>query len=148
VAAGHISCHFADDAIEMFGKKSIQHANDYVTLAAAYDVHAIQGHVYGGVNYSYGTQPIQYKPWLFQFGAEFANIRLHDEVTAYGAFDIKIRQEVGWGSTRSFQAGFKLFPRRNYGLRVAYTLRMGFEERGQYYLNKETMNLISLFIDF
>lgn len=147
-AIGHISCHFADDAIELLGKKSIQHVNDYITLAAAYDVHAIQGHVYGGCNYSYGTQPIPYKPWLFQIGADFGNIRLHDEVSVYGAIDIKVREEVGWGSTRSFQVGFKLFPRMNIGLRVAYTLRMGFEERGQFYLNRETMNLISTFIDF
>lgn len=148
VAFGHISCHFADDAIELFGKKSIQHVNDYITLAAAYDVRAIQGHVYGGFNYSYATQPIPYKPWLLQIGADFGNIRLHDEVTVYGAIDVKVREEVGWGSTRSFQVGFKLFPRMNFGLRVAYTLRMGFEERGQFYLNRETLNLISAFIDF
>jgi len=147
-AIGHISCHFADDAIELFGKKSIQHVNDYVSLAAAYDVHSIQGHVYGGFNYSYGTQPIQHKPWLFQIGAEFGNIRLHEDVSVYGAFDIKVREEVGWGSTRSFQVGFKLFPRLNFGLRLAYTLRLGFEERGQFYLNQETLNLISAFIDF
>lgn len=148
VAVGHISCHFADDALELFGKHSIQHVNDYVTLAGAYDVSVIGGYVYGGFNYSYATQPVPYLPWLFQFGAQFGNIGLASDVTLYGAFDIKIRQEVGWGSTKSFQVGVRLFPRMNYGLRIAYTLRTGFEDRGQFYLNRTTLNLLSAFIDF
>ncbi|MEK7671412.1 MAG: DUF1207 domain-containing protein [Bacteroidota bacterium] len=148
VAVGHISCHFADDAIELFGKHSIQHVNDYVTLAGSYDIDAIRGYVYGGFNYSYGTQPIQNRPWLLQIGAQFGNIPLHDEVTLYGALDVKTKQEVGWGSTRSVQVGVRLFPRLNYGLRLAYTLRMGYEDRGQFYLNQTTLNLLSAFIDF
>lgn len=147
-ALGHISCHFADDALELFGKRSIQHVNDYFTIAAAYDISAIQGYVYGGFNYSYGTQPIQNRPWLFQWGADFGNIQLVEDVTAYGALDVKVRQENGWGSTRSIQLGFKLFARDNIRLRVAYTLRTGFEERGQFYLTSTTMNLISAFLDF
>ncbi len=148
VALGHISCHFADDAIEIYGKKSIQHVNDYVTVAAAYDIPAIGGYIYGGFNYSYGTQPIQNKPWLLQFGAHFGNIPLHDAVSAYGAVDVKVREETGWGSTRSLQLGLRFFPKLQYGLRLAYTLRMGFEERGQFYLAKATNNLISAYIDF
>lgn len=147
-AAGHISCHFADDALELLGKKSIQYANDYITLAAACNVTAIQGYVYAGANYSYGTQPIPNKPWLFQVGADFGNIQLREDVSVYGALDVKVREEVGWGSTRSIQVGFKLFPLLHYRLRVAYTLRMGYEERGQFYLDRETLNLISAFVDF
>jgi len=148
VGIGHISCHFADDAIELLGQRSIQHVNDYFRIVGAYDLSAIGGHLYGGFNYSYGTQPIQHRPWLLQMGADFGNIELLTDVTAYGAFDLKVRQEVQWGSTRSFQLGFKLFPRGRFDLRVAYTLRMGHEERGQFYLNRETLNLISAFIDF
>ncbi|MDH3253326.1 MAG: DUF1207 domain-containing protein [Ignavibacteria bacterium] len=148
VAAGHISCHFADDAIELYGERSIQHVNDYITLAAAYDVAAIQGYLYAGANYSYGTQPIPNKPWLLQAGGDVGNIALNEFLSVYGAIDLKIKEEVGWGSTRSFQIGCKLFPRSQHQLRIAYTLRMGFEERGQFYLKKETVNLISAFLDF
>jgi Protein of unknown function (DUF1207) len=147
VAAGHISCHFADDAIELYGQRSIQHVNDYVTLAAAYDVPAIQGYLYGGVNYSYGTQPIPNRPWLLQVGADAGNIALNEFLSVYGAIDLKIKEEVGWGSTRSIQIGCKLFPRSPRRVRIAYTLRMGYEERGQFYLQKETVNLISAFLD-
>jgi hypothetical protein len=147
-ALGHISCHFADDALELFGKHSIQHVNDYFTVAASYDIAPIGGYIYGGFNYSYGTQPIQYRPWLLQLGAHFGNFALSENVLLYGAFDVKVRQENGWGSTRSFQVGARFFPQLNFGLRLAYTLRMGFEERGQFYLNTTTLNLISAFIDF
>ena len=145
---GHISCHFADDAIELLGKHSIQHVNDYVTLGIAWDVQALDGYVYAGFNYSYGTQPVQYKPWLFQFGADVANVSLDDWISVYAAADVKIKEEVGWGSTRSVQIGFKVFPRNSHRLRLAYTLRTGYEDRGQFYLNRETNNLLSAFIDF
>ncbi len=148
VGVGHISCHFADDAIELLGQRSIQHVNDYFRIVGAYDVAAIGGHVYAGFNYSYGTQPVQHRPWLLQIGADFGNIQLLNDVSIYGAIDLKVRQEVQWGSTRSFQLGFVLFPRGRFDLRIAYTLRMGHEERGQFYLNSETLNLITAFIDF
>lgn len=147
LAAGHISCHFADDAIELYGQRSIQHVNDYVTLAAAYDISVIGGYVYAGANYSYGTQPIPNKPWLLQIGAEAGNIAVNEFLSVYGAIDLKVKEEVGWGSTRSIQVGCQLFPGSSHQLRIAYTLRMGFEERGQFYLNKETVNLISAFLD-
>jgi hypothetical protein len=148
LAVGHISCHFADDAIELLGEKSIQHVNDYILLAGAYDVRSLGGHLYGSIYYSYGTQPVRNKPWTLQIGADAGEISLHKEVSLYGAIDLKVREEVGWGSTRSFQLGAKLFPRGQYRLRIAYTLRMGYEERGQFYLNRTTLNLISAFIDF
>jgi hypothetical protein len=147
-ALGHISCHFADDAIEIFGKRSIQHVNDYFTVAAAYDVEPIRGYVYGGFNYSYGTQPIQHKPWLLQVGAHFGNVEVHEDILLYGALDVKVREENGWGSTRSIQIGARFFPHHRVGARLAYTHREGFEERGQFYLNTTTLNLISAFIDF
>jgi hypothetical protein len=148
VGLGHLSCHFADDALELYGKRSIQHVNDYVTLAGAYDIPLIGGYVYAGTNYSYGTQPIQHRPWLLQAGAHFGNIAVHELVTLYGAVDVKVKQEVGWGSTRSVQLGARLFPNEPRGVRFAYTLRTGFEDRGQFYLNTTTLNLLSVLIDF
>jgi hypothetical protein len=147
LAAGHISCHFADDALELYGRRSIQHVNDYVTLAGAYDIPAIHGYVYAGANYSYGTQPVPNRPWLLQIGADAGNIPLNDFLSVYAAVDVKVKQEVGWGSTRSVQVGCRLFPEAIRQLRIAYTLRMGFDERGQFYLDKETVNLISAFVD-
>jgi hypothetical protein len=70
-----------------------------------------------------------------------------DYAQLYGALDIKAKEEVSWGSIQSYQVGVKLFGRNNYSLRVAYTLRRGFEERGQFFDRRETINLISVFLD-
>ncbi len=148
IGLGHLSCHFADDAVELYGKRSIQHVNDYVTLGGAYDIPVIGGYVYASTNYSYGTQPVQHRPWLLQAGVHFGSIRVHELILLYGAVDVKVKQEVGWGSTRSMQAGARLFPDEPRGVRFAYTLRMGFEDRGQFYRNTTTLNLLSVFIDF
>ncbi len=148
IAVGHISCHFADDGIEILGKHSIQHVNDYFTVLASRNIPAINGYIYGGFNYSYGTQPIAHKPWLFQAGAHFGNHPVHDAILLYGAIDLKLREENGWGSTRSFQIGAKFFPHSHLSARIAYTFRQGFEERGQFYLDTTTLNLLSLYFDF
>jgi len=144
---GHISCHFADDALELYGERSIQHVNDYIILGVAYDVPGLQGYLYARANYSYGTQPVPDRPWLLQFGGDLGNIPLFQDVAVYGAFDIKVKEETGWGSTQSYQAGVKLFAHGSRQLRLAYTLRLGYDERGQFYLDRDTLQLISVFLD-
>lgn len=147
-AVGHISSHFADDGIEMLNKRSIQYVNDYVTAGAGYDVPWIGGSVYGIVSYIYHTVPVSDRPWLFQVGADVGNYAIADFARLYGAFDIRVKQDVSWGSTQSYQIGVKLFTQGDRQLRFAYTLRLGFEDRGQFYLNKETKNMYSVFLDF
>jgi len=147
VALGHVSGHFADDGIERLGEKSIQYIRDYVSLAIVHDIPLMGGHVYTSSDYNYNTAPVQHKQWLVQFGAEFGNISVEDYAQIYGALDIKIKEEVSWGSIQSYQIGIKLFEQNNHGLRVAYTFRRGFEERGQFFDRRETVNLISVFVD-
>ena len=147
-AVGHISSHFADDGIEMLNKRSIQYVNDYVTVGAGYDLPLIGGTVYGIINYIYHTVPVPNRPWMLQVGADFGNYPLTGFARLYGAFDVRVKQDVSWGSTQSYQVGVKLFARDDLQLRFAYTLRLGFEDRGQFYLNKETKNLYSVFLDF
>ncbi|MCZ6776008.1 MAG: DUF1207 domain-containing protein [Ignavibacteria bacterium] len=147
VALGHVSGHFADDGIERLGEKSIQYVRDYVSLAVVHDIPLMGGHVYASTGYNYNSAPVQRKQWLVQFGTEFGNFLLTDYAQLYGALDIKIKEEVSWGSIQSYQIGVKLFERNNHGLRVAYTFRRGFEERGQFFDRRETVNLISVFVD-
>jgi hypothetical protein len=147
LALGHVSAHFADDGIEQLGEKSIQYVRDYVSLAMAHDIPVMGGYVYVSTDYNYNTAPMQHKKWLVQLGAEFGNLSVADYARLYGALDIKVKEEVSWGSIQSYQIGVKLFERNNYSLRVAYTLRRGFEERGQFFAKRATVNLISVFID-
>ena len=148
LAFGHISNHYADDGIEILGLRSISAVKDYVQLAFARGIPLIGGTGYAGVVYNYHNEPILDKRWAVQFGGDFGNWRLTSWATVYGAVDFKIKEEVGWGSTQSYQAGVVLVPRGSYDFRVAYTHRTGYEERGQVYDRSTANDLITLFLDF
>ena len=144
---GHYSCHFADDGIELLGKHSIQYIKDGLSLGGSYDIAFIGGYVYAMAQYNYHISPLADKRWQLQLGAECGNLRLSDFARFYAAVDVKSKQDVSWGTTQSYQAGVKLFEKGNRDLRVAYTLRTGFEERGQFFNQEATVNLLSLFVD-
>jgi hypothetical protein len=147
VGYGHISSHYADDAIEQLGRRSISAVKDYVMIAAARTLAPVGGFVYGGVTYSYHNEPETDKHWQPQIGAEVGQVKLCDQVEAYAAVDLKFKQEVGWGTTQSYQVGLRVFSRPPYGLRICYTLRTGLEERGQLYNQRTTANLVSIVLD-
>lgn len=147
-ALGHYSCHFADDGIELLGEHSIQYVKDYALLGIAQDLQLIGGHAYFAGHWSYHNVPIRDKNWALQFGFEAGNVSVHRFVQLYCAVDLKLKQEVSWGSTQSYQIGARLFARGPRALRIAYTLRRGFDERGQFYDQHEDVNIISAFVDF
>jgi hypothetical protein len=148
IGYGHISSHWADDGIEQLGKSSISSVKDYLSLAASRGVPLVQGFVYSVATYLYHNEPQVDKKWQFQIGAEFANVALTDFLQSYCALDIKLKHEVGWGTTQSYQAGIRLFSHAPHALRVCYTLRTGYEERGQLYDQTATAHLITLAVDF
>lgn len=147
-ALGHYSCHLQDDGIELLGKHSIQSIKDYYMLAVAQDVDLIRGHGYAAIHWIHHNVPMRDKNWELQFGGEGGNIDLNQCVRLYCAIDIKVKQEVAWGSTQSYQIGARLFAHNSRALRVAYTLRRGFDERGQFFDQRENAGIISAFIDF
>ncbi len=147
-AYGHVSAHYADDAVEQLGKKSISAVKDYLALAAVRAAGFAGGFVYAGLTYAYHNEPEVGKPWLIQIGAEAGNVSVLDEVEAYGAIDLKFKEEVGWGTTQSYQVGVKIFPHPPYALRLCYTLRRGLEERGQLYSQSTTANLLTIALDY
>ncbi len=147
-ALGHYSCHFEDDGIELLGKHSIQSIKDYYMLAVAQDVDLVRGHGYAAAHWIHHNVPMRDKNWELQFGGEGGNIDLNQYVRLYCAIDIKVKQEVAWGSTQSYQIGARLFTNNSRALRVAYTLRRGFDERGQFFDQRENAGILSAFIDF
>jgi hypothetical protein len=147
-ALGHYSCHFEDDGIELLGKHSIQSIKDYYTLAAARDIDLIRGHGYLAVHWIHHNVPMRDKKWALQLGGEGGNIELNQYVRLYCAIDIKLKQEVAWGSTQSYQIGARLFAKDTRALRIAWTLRRGFDERGQFFDQREDVDIVSAFIDF
>jgi hypothetical protein len=147
VALGHVSSHFADDGIEILHEQSISYVRDYLTLAVAYDVPFLAGYVYAGGDWNFHFEPIT-GPWILQVGGEGAHLNLAKWAQFYVAIDLKCRENLSWGTTQSYQAGVRLFLKEHYALRLAYTLRNGFDERGQFFDQQETMHLVALFIDF
>jgi hypothetical protein len=147
-ALGHYSCHFADDGIEILGKHSIQYVKDYAMLGIARDIPLIGGHAYLAGHWVYHNVPVGNKNWALQLGGEGGNVSVTPFVQFYCAVDLKLRQEISWGSTQSYQIGARLFTRGLRSLRIAYTLRQGFDERGQFFDQHEDANIISAFIDF
>jgi len=117
-------------------------------LAVVRDISVIGGHVYLAGHWVYHNVPIRSKNWALQLGGEAGNVTVHPLVQLYCAVDLKLKQEVSWGSTQSYQIGARLFTRGLRSLRIAYTLRRGFDERGQFFDQQEDANIISAFIDF
>jgi hypothetical protein len=145
---GHYSCHFADDGIEVLGRSSIQYIKDYIVTGISHDLPLNNGVAYLLFQYSYNNVPAQNKPWQVQLGMQGGDVQLLPEVLLYGAVDFKLKQEVAWGTTQSYQVGVKLYSRQSSALRLAYTLRRGFDERGQFFDVRENSNIVSLFVDF
>ncbi len=147
VSLGHVSSHFADDGIEILHEQSISYVRDYLTIAAAYDIPSLAGYVYAGGDWNYHFEPLP-GPWIIQIGGEGANVRITDWARFFAAFDVKFRENLSWGTTQSYESGIRFFIKDQYALRLAYTFRTGFEERGQFFDQKEEMHLVSLFVEF
>ena len=145
---GHYSAHLADDGIEVLGKHSINYAKDYIPLFASYALPVIGGFVYGGTRIDYFTIPERNGHFVLEGGAEFGNYPIGGGFIAYGAIDIKSRQEVAWATTQSYQLGLRTLVSRSHAVRFAYTYRTGADERGQFYSQHLTSSLVGVFLDF
>jgi hypothetical protein len=144
---GHISNHYADDGLEILGLRSINAVKDYLDAGIARRFSWRGGMVYAHVTWNYHNEPLREKHWTGQVGGSVNIVELASWAVLYGAVDLKCKEEVNGGTTRSFQVGVELFRAEGRALRCAYTYRDGFEERGQLYAVSATANLLSLFID-
>jgi hypothetical protein len=145
---GHFSAHFADDGIEILGKTSVNYAKDYLLLLGAWQLPVIRGTVYGGGHWDYHSIPEEGSHWTTTLGLETVDMPVVAEISIYAAIDIQWKSEVAWGTTQSYQAGIRLLPRGERALRIAYTYRTGFDERGQFFREQTDTHLIGVYIDF
>ncbi|MFH2003988.1 MAG: DUF1207 domain-containing protein [Bacteroidota bacterium] len=146
---GHLSAHYSDDGIEQLSKQSINYARDYVGLHLEHLIPLTNGKVYAGCFYNFHNEPAIDKHYTIQLGGDASILILFNSFNVYAAFDLKIKSEVNNGTTRSFQIGMK-YPaeKKEPSVRIAFTHREGFEERGQLYNMKDNKNFIGLFFDF
>jgi hypothetical protein len=144
-AFGHMSCHFADDGIEQLGRHSISSVRDYLSAAAAW--HTAGGYLYSAVTWNYHNEPLADKRWHLQLGGTADMWRFSDDAVLFAAVDLKVKEEVHWGSTQSYQVGARLFEHDGRSVSITYTHRRGFEERGQVYAENVVMNLVGVVLD-
>lgn len=146
---GHTSHHLADDAM-VPGAAPVNYARDYYDLFVVQKLSLVNGFVYGGTYWSYSFLIDRNvgRKILPEFGGEGIIVELYDTVVLYGAADFKFHGELKYGSTQSYQAGFKSQNERLRTLRLAYTYRTGIEERGQFYNQRTVFHTVGIFFDF
>ncbi len=145
---GHYSAHLADDGIELLRIPSLNYAKDFIPLLVAYRIPGIDGFAYGGGKFDYYTIPARGKHWVGQAGAEAGMVSLPGGLRTYAAFDIKLKSEAAWGSTQSYQLGIRLLEHDSHAIRLAYTYRTGLDDRGQFYLERTTISLVGVYVDY
>jgi len=151
LGSGHTSHHLVDDAVLSLGNSSVlNYARDYYQFFLVQNISLLRGFVYGGTyyNHSFLVNVRRDGQFLYQFGADGGNIPLFYTFELYGAFDIKFRSEVNYGSTQSYQFGVRTRNELFRAARLAYTYRTGMEERGQFYNQRTSTHSIGLFFDF
>jgi len=144
---GHFSAHLADDGIEILGLHSINYAKDHIPALCVYKLPEIGGFVYGGVRIDYYTIPEKNRHFVLQTGGEAGNWRLTNWMSAYAALDLRFKSENGWATTQSYQAGVKISSFPAGALRIAFTVRTGIDDRGQFYQSRLTTLLFGVYLD-
>ncbi|MCX7984109.1 MAG: DUF1207 domain-containing protein [Bacteroidetes bacterium] len=151
IGAGHTSHHLNDDALEILGfQHSINYVRDYYRVFVLKRMDIFKGYIYGGFFYHHtfkvpsGKTPL----WLFEVGADVVHTHITPALMGYMAFDIKFRDEVNFGSTQSYQAGVRISSASPYICRIALTHRTGYDERGQLYNTKVTIQSLGVYFDF
>jgi hypothetical protein len=148
---GHTSQHLVDDAFESLGyTKSINYARDFYQLFFIHQIPFIKGFVYGGTyyNYSFLIEKRIDGEFLWEAGSEFLNCPLYGPIDFYSAIDFKLRSELAYGATQSYQIGIKVQNESLNTIRIAYTYRTGIEERGQFYNQRNQYHTVGMFFDF
>jgi hypothetical protein len=144
---GHLSAHFSDDGILQLKETSINYVRDYVGLQGEKLLDQINGKAYAAFTFNFHNEPRKNKHIRFQFGFD-AGKNISDNLLLYFAFDFKMKAENNYGTTKALQIGFKYPEDGNSFIRLAYTFRTGYEERGQLYNMTDSKNIIGLYLDF
>jgi hypothetical protein len=144
---GHLSAHFVDDGILQLNEISINYVRDYVGLQAEKLISMINGKAYAAFTYNFHNEPRKNKHIRMQFGFD-AGKKILENLLIYFAFDFKMKAEVNNGTTKAMQIGLKYPPVGDSCIRLAYTFRTGYDERGQLYDKTSSRNILGLYFDF
>ena len=144
---GHMSAHFVDDGILQLNQTSINYVRDYIGLQAEKLIDLIKGKIYAAATYNFHNEPRKNKHYHLQLGFD-ASKNIADNFLIYFAFDFKLKAEVDNGTTKALQIGLRFPENSNSFIRLAYTFRSGYDERGQLYNTSDNKNILGLYFDF
>ncbi|MFA8343494.1 MAG: hypothetical protein ACEPO8_11050 [Rhodothermaceae bacterium] len=144
---GHLSAHYSDDGITELGFSPISYVRDYCGMKLQQQLPSLNGKIYAGAVYNFHNEPRTDRHMTYTIGGDAA-YKISNSFYLYGAVDIKIKSEVFFGTTQSFQVGLRSKEINGISFRLAYTHRRGFEERGQIYDQKDIKNSVGFYFDF
>ncbi len=132
---GHASHHLGDGVPKDSTVHPIDYSRDDVQLFMIHRINGFSGQFYAGFRYNYGLvvrQPVKKPLWL-QFGMHAVPWSFSQELSAYVGLDIKLRQELSYGTSQRYEAGLQFKTVEGRALRLSVSYSAGFEERGQFF---------------
>lgn len=151
---GHTSHHLSDDAVAV-GYVQKNYAKDYVQLHTVHYLLKKRMMLYEGIcyfhNFKIGEAGVAQNLSgnnMLQAGFEVDAIKINTQHSFFIAADLKLRQELDWGNTRSVVLGYKLKIPSQKNLRIAYQHVNGYAESGQFYNKQLKNNTIGLYVEF
>lgn len=151
---GHTSHHLSDDALQSgLSPKANNYVKDYFTAGLVYS--NLKSIVYAMLYYNHNFKTTDFDKannysgnTMWQFGSENNIFSISKSANLYLAGDLKLRQELGFGSTYNIQTGIKLYNNTTRCIRLAVNYTGGYEERGQFYKNKRNFFHTGLLFQF
>ncbi|MFN4084016.1 MAG: DUF1207 domain-containing protein [Bacteroidia bacterium] len=147
LGSGHQSHHLSDDAIRrQINTTVINYVKDYFITGLVYV--SDEETIYGLLHYFHSFKSNDTEKGknfsgmiMLQGGIEKNVYRFNKYINAYAGLDVKLRQELNFGSTQNLQAGIKWQNNNLRNIRFVINFISGYDERGQYY--KQIRNLVN-----
>ena len=144
VGLGHTSHHLVDDASRIYsGIIPINYSRDYIMAGGIYTMKELRSQVYllAYYNYRFRISSQHVNGFIFQIGGEGINYPLSNILTLFAGFDLKLRGELGFGTSQNVQIGIRATGEQGRTTRLAINFQSGLENRGQFY--SQRVNFVS-----
>ena len=131
----HSSHHLGDGELGDSAVFPIDYSRDEIQVFIIHPSSFFRGQVYAGLRYAYALvihRPV-HKPVSLQIGVHTLAWSFSQELSLYGGWDIKVRQELSYGTSQRYEAGLQYTSEDGRILRFSISYSGGFDERGQFF---------------
>jgi hypothetical protein len=130
----HSSHHLGDGLNGDSTKLPIDYSRDDAQLYVIHSLPLLGGQAYAGVRYAYDLiirQPNQ-RRLAFHAGMHMLLWSFSQDLSLFAGGDIKIRQELSYGTSQRYEAGLQYRSETGRVIRLTISYSGGFDERGQF----------------